>query len=51
MYSYVSIIRPGLIFFERDHLYYSGYVIKEVTQEKYKIRSYNRDLRVEMLDF
>ena len=45
-YSYVSIIRPGLIFLLRDLLYFNGYVIKEVTQQKYKTRSYNRDLRV-----
>ena len=37
---------PGLVFSLRDHLYFNGYVIKEVTQQKYKTRSYNRDERV-----
>ena len=45
-YSYVSIIRPGLIFLLRDLLYFNGYVVKEVTQQKYKTWSYNRDERV-----
>ena len=45
-YSQVSIIRPGLIFSLRDFLYYIAIEVKEVTQQKYKTWSYNRDIRV-----
>ena len=46
-YSQVSIIRPGLIFSLRDFLYYIAIEVKEVTQQKYKTWSYNRDERVD----
>ena len=45
-YSCISNIRPILIIVIRDHLYYDGFKVKEVTQEKYKSRSYNKDERV-----
>ena len=45
-YSCISNIRPILIIVIRDHLYYNGFKVKEVTKEKYNTRSYNKDERV-----
>ena len=42
------VLRPGLIYLLRYLLYYLAIVIKAVTLEEYKTRSYNRDIRVHL---